>query len=173
MKALFIGRFQPFHNGHVSVIKKILKECDFIVIGVGSAQSSYTVENPFTAGERTEMIMAALGKEFAGKFCVIPIEDVNFNSVWVSHVESLVPKFERVYSNNSLVKLLFSDRGYEVSPIEFFDREKISGTSIRKLMLEGGDWQALIPKEVRGFIEDLKGEERVRLLSESDNVPGV
>src|SRR3970040_1541422 len=51
-RALWIGRFQPFHLGHLSMAKRILAEVDELVIGIGSAQYSHTPENPFTAGER-------------------------------------------------------------------------------------------------------------------------
>ncbi len=52
LTALLIGRFQPFHNGHLEVVKTISKKCDRMIIGIGSAQLSHTFENPFTAGER-------------------------------------------------------------------------------------------------------------------------
>jgi len=57
---LFVGRFQPFHNGHLMVIKGMVKVCEKVVIGVGSSQESMTPENPFTATERREMIQRAL-----------------------------------------------------------------------------------------------------------------
>ena len=37
-RALFIGRFQPFHNAHLADIKKILKENDEVLIAIGSSQ---------------------------------------------------------------------------------------------------------------------------------------
>ena len=58
--ALFIGRFQPFHEGHLSVVKRALRDNDFLLIGIGSAEEDYLPDNPFTAGERWEMIRAAL-----------------------------------------------------------------------------------------------------------------
>ena len=57
-RALFVGRFQPFHYGHLHAIEKILEECDELVLVVGSAQMSHEHDNPFTAGERIEMIRA-------------------------------------------------------------------------------------------------------------------
>ncbi|EQD45121.1 nicotinamide-nucleotide adenylyltransferase, partial [mine drainage metagenome] len=52
MRAFVVGRFQPFHNGHLHVIKEILSQYSSVIIGIGSAQYSHTMENPFTAGER-------------------------------------------------------------------------------------------------------------------------
>ncbi len=60
MTAFIIGRFQPFHKGHLEIIKTILKDNDHVIIGIGSAQFSHTLTNPFTAGERYLMISNTL-----------------------------------------------------------------------------------------------------------------
>ena len=58
--ALFIGRFQPFHEGHLDAVKQILAENEQVIIGIGSSQESGTSRNPFDAQQRTEMITKAL-----------------------------------------------------------------------------------------------------------------
>ncbi|MEM2571402.1 MAG: adenylyltransferase/cytidyltransferase family protein, partial [Thermoproteota archaeon] len=45
-RALFIGRFQPFHKGHLYSVKHILKEFDEVVVTIAAAQYSYTIDNP-------------------------------------------------------------------------------------------------------------------------------
>jgi len=52
MRGLLVGRMQPVHLGHLQVIRRILDEVDEVIIGVGSAQLSHTIKDPFTAGER-------------------------------------------------------------------------------------------------------------------------
>ena len=91
VSALLIGRFQPFHLGHLEVVKAIAKECDRLIVGIGSAQLSHTFENPFTAGERHLMISRALTDEGLHNFFLVPIVDINRYAVWVAHVSSLVP----------------------------------------------------------------------------------
>jgi nicotinamide-nucleotide adenylyltransferase len=59
-RGFYIGRFQPYHNGHHSVLERIARSVDEIVIGVGSAQLSHTLDNPFTAGERVLMLTRSL-----------------------------------------------------------------------------------------------------------------
>ena len=59
-RGLFVGRFQPFHIGHIKIVKKLLKSIDELIIIVGSSQLSHELENPFTAGERHYMIQSAL-----------------------------------------------------------------------------------------------------------------
>ena len=73
---LFVGRFQPFHNGHLAAVKHALKNVDYLYIVVGSAQRSHERDNPFTAGERIMMIKAALsrGGTIGAVYCpVVPI----------------------------------------------------------------------------------------------------
>lgn len=169
MRAFIVGRFQPFHKGHLEVIKEILKENKSLIIGIGSAQYSHTLENPFTAGERHLMISTCLEREKIYDFYLVPIEDVNSNPLWVAHVESLTPKFNRVYSNNPLVKRLFSEKGYEVNSLELINRSNWSGTRIREKMRNGDTWKSDVPDSVREIIEEIDGVQRLRDLSKSDD----
>ncbi len=112
-RAFYIGRFQPFHKGHLKVISEIAGEVDELVIGIGSAQLSHTQENPFTSGERILMISRSLESLDLYHY-VIPINDIYRNAEWVAHVRSMTPPFTAVFSNNPLVSRLFYESGYEV-----------------------------------------------------------
>jgi nicotinamide-nucleotide adenylyltransferase len=59
-RGLMLGRFQPFHKGHLALTKQILSECDELVIIIGSAQFNFIDKDPFSAGERVLMIHKAL-----------------------------------------------------------------------------------------------------------------
>jgi nicotinamide-nucleotide adenylyltransferase len=52
MRGLMMGRFQPFHFGHLDLVRQILKECDEVIIAITSSQFNYLDKDPFTAGER-------------------------------------------------------------------------------------------------------------------------
>ena len=164
MKALFVGRFQPFHNGHLRVLKTVYKDFDEIIIGIGSSQYSNTLENPFTAEERKEMIEKTLNAEGIKNYKIYFIPDIHNYPKWVSHVESIVPKFDVVISNNLLTSKLFSEKGYIVRNTPLFEREKYSGKEIRRRMLEGREWKNLVPKQVVDIIEKIKGVERIKNL---------
>lgn len=170
-RALFIGRFQPIHIGHVEAIKHILSENDEVIIVVGSAQYSHTFDNPFTAGERIEMVRMAL--EEAGielrRILTIPIPDVGSHSMWVTHVKSLTPSFQTVYTNNPLVTQLFREAGYEVRPVEMFRRSELIATRIRKMMVEDGEWRPLVPKSVAQFIDRIDGVKRLKTIVSTDS----
>lgn len=166
-RAFYIGRFQPYHNGHQSVLRRIAKTADEIVIGVGSAQQSHEAANPFTAGERVLMITAALdGLECP--FYVIPIEDIKRNALWVSHIISMTPPFSTVYSSNPLVMRLFQEAGMEVRSPEMYERETHSGTEIRARMLRGDPWEHLVPQSVVDVIREIDGVGRIRQIAKDD-----
>jgi nicotinamide-nucleotide adenylyltransferase len=169
MRAFVVGRFQPFHNGHLHVIKEILSDYSSVIIGIGSAQYSHTMENPFTAGERHLMISNSLESAGIFNFYIIPIEDVNSNPLWVAHVESLTPKFQSIYSNNPLVRRLFKEKGYDVQAVKLANRDEWSGTKIRKKILNGEPWEDQVPPAVSNIIMEVDGVNRIRELAEVDD----
>jgi nicotinamide-nucleotide adenylyltransferase len=166
-RGLYLGRFQPYHLGHHQVLKQIAKEVDEIIIGIGSAQKSHEIENPFTAGERVLMVSSAL-EEFNIKHYVIPIEDIQRNSLWVSHVKSMVPPFEIAYTNNPLVIELLSEAGIRVKQSPLFKRNNYSGTEIRRRMLAGDRWEHFIPEKVVAIIKEIDGVSRLKTIAQSD-----
>ncbi len=167
VRGILIGRMQPVHNGHMEVIKQILDEVDEIIIGIGSAQASHELKDPFTAGERIVMMSQALAERDIdpSRYYIIPMQDINFNAIWVSHVKMLTPPFNIVYSGNPLVKQLFSEEGYEVKQPPLYDRLHLSGTEVRRRILNDENWQELVPKASVDLINEISGVERLKNLS--------
>lgn len=165
-----IGRFQPPHKGHIEVINEILEEVDELIIGLGSAQLSHELDDPFTAGERILMLNKSLAESEVdlSRVYFIPIPDVNNNALWVSNVISFSPPFFKVYSGNPLVKRLFKERDFEVKSPPMFNREEYQGTEIRKRILEDKEWENLVPEGVREIIDEIDGVKRLKDLSKSD-----
>ncbi len=159
---LFIGRFQPFHNGHLAMVKQMEKECDELIIAVGSAQYAFYQQNPMTAGERIEAITNALKKELSKPFYVVPVEDINCYPNYVSHVESLVPKFNIIYTGNSIVAELFAAKGYEVKGVP--SAINICATEVRKKISKEEEWKEFVPEEIFSFLVRNKIDERIRRL---------
>jgi len=171
-RALYIGRFQPFHLGHLEAVKYILEKSSELIIVIGSAQHSHTLENPFTAGERAMMIRLALNEAEvdSSRYFIVPVTDLDIHGIWVSHVVSFTPSFDIVYTNEPLTKRLFMESAFKVMPIPFFNREICSATEIRRRMMNDGNWEELIPKSVVKFIKDIDGVERLQELAKSDKV---
>ncbi len=161
MKALIIGRFQPFHKGHLRLMEFAAKEADTLIIGIGSSQESGTRENPFSAEERRSMIENSL----AGiKFKIFNIPDINNNELWVPHVKQIISEFDSVYTNAELERHLFREAGCKVRETPFFDRGNYSGTEIRRRILAGEMWEDLVPEGTLRVMEEIRGEERIRNL---------
>ena len=170
-RGIYIGRFQPFHEGHRNVVERITDEVDELVLGIGSADASHTARNPFTAGERIMMITKCLADLDLVTYAV-PIEDLERNSVWVSHVESMSPDFDVAYSNNPLVVQLFREAGVEIHRSKMFDRDVLEGKEVRDRMITDGDWESLVPDAVVEVVEEINGIERIQMVSDSDSNGG-
>ena len=99
-RALFIGRFQPFHNAHLIDVKKVLKEVDEVIIAVGSSWEKNTLENPFSYNERKKMIEAALKANKIKKYRIYPVPDLYNDRKWVEYIKKNLPRYEFVYSGN-------------------------------------------------------------------------
>jgi len=171
-RGLFVGRFQPFHLGHLNAIKDVLKEIEELVIVIGSAQYSHRLNDPFTAGERLIMVRNALeeAKIDYSRVWVVPVPDVHLHMMWVSALEGYTPSFDVVYSNEPLTRRLFIEAGYKVKTIRFHERKLYSSTKIRERMLEGKSWEKLVPKSVAAFLKEIDGINRLRDLTKSDKM---
>jgi nicotinamide-nucleotide adenylyltransferase len=169
-RGLFIGRFQPFHLGHLEVIKKILTEVKEVVIVIGSSQYSHLVDNPFTAGERIFMVRSALEESeiLCNFFWIVPVPDVHLHMMWVSALKGYTPQFQIVYSNEPLTQRLFKEAGYQVEPIRFYKRKLYSSTEIRRRIIEGERWEELVPFSVAEYLKKIDGINRLKDLVKSD-----
>ena len=162
MNALFIGRFQPFHKGHLLFLQSICNQYNEIIIGIGSSQYNNTQENPFSYDERKMMIEKSLDTVGVKNYRIVTIPDIHNPPKWVSHVVSIVTDFDVVLSNNSFTKKLFSEKGYAVKETSLIKREKYSGKEIRKRMMQNKSWEKLVPEPVVTIINDIDGLRRVQ-----------
>lgn len=169
-RGLYVGRFQPFHKGHLKAIEFILNEVEELAIVIGSAQYSHKINNPFTAGERLVMISRALKESSIdlSRVWIVPVPDVHLHMLWVSALEGYTPRFDVVFSNEPLTRRLFMEAGYKVKKIRFFERRLYTSTLIREKMIKGDDWKELVPKSVETFLQEIDGINRLRDLNRTD-----
>jgi nicotinamide-nucleotide adenylyltransferase len=174
-RGLMIGRFQPFHNGHLALAKQILAECDELIIAIGSAQFNFIEKDPFTAGERITMIYRSLKEAgIATRRCyMIPLANYENNATWLNYLKMMLPQFSVVYSGNDFVKLLVEkqDPKIEVRKPKFMKKAHYNGTHIRSLMSNGKAWKRLVPPSTANFIDEIDGVKRVKLLAHVDSLP--
>jgi bifunctional NMN adenylyltransferase/nudix hydrolase len=85
------GRFQPFHNGHYSLLAKALELAKDVLVLIGSAKQPRTIKNPFTAEERGGMIAEALSYPIASNVHFGTLIDTPYdNSKWAQQVKCKV-----------------------------------------------------------------------------------
>ena len=166
-RGLYIGRFQPFHYGHLHALNWILEREDEVIVAIGSAQFSHTLRNPFTLSERVEMIWRVVKvRKLTSRVIIVGVPDTDEqHSMWVSLIRSYVPRFKRAYTNDPLSRLLLREGGVDVRNIPFFKRDEYEATRIRQLMINGGEWEKVVPPEVVEVIKEVKGVERLRELA--------
>jgi len=162
MNALYIGRFQPFHNGHFNVIKNLSKKYTKIIIGIGSSQYQDLKDNPFSAEERKLMIDKTLKSTGIENYEIVFIPDIHDPPNWVDHVLSVYSDFNIIISNNDFTRELFAKKGYPVENTPYFKKDIYSGKVIRRRIENNETWIDLVPKQVFKTIVEIDGENRIK-----------
>lgn len=157
--SLFIGRFQPFHNGHLKVIKDILKTNESITIVIAGPEKP-NEKNPFSFGEREEMLKKVFDNEGV-RYEIRKIPDVNDDGEWNEEIKKL-GEFDVAYSRNPWTIRCLKKAGIPVKKHKFYRRWKNCGREIRERILKGEEWKDLVPEEVYEYVRKIKGEERIR-----------
>jgi nicotinamide-nucleotide adenylyltransferase len=174
-RGLMLGRFQPFHKGHLALTKQILSECDELLIIIGSAQFNFIDKDPFSAGERVLMIHEALKEAGVdlSRCYIIPVANDENNARWLAYIRSMVPPFDVLYSGNDFVKYLArsQDSSIVIEDPMFAEINEYNGTNIRRLMQEGKPWEHLVPPAVAKVIQQVGGIVRINMLARSDSNP--
>jgi nicotinamide-nucleotide adenylyltransferase len=149
MTALFIGRFQPFHLGHLDALKQISKDNDFIKIGIGSSDKYNQKDNPYDFDFRSKLINE-IKNLINSKIEIFSIPDIDDDYKWVSYVGSIVGDYDIVFSGNDHVLDLFARENIEIKKIKF--NIDISASKIRDMILNKEDFKKYLPKEIWNFL---------------------
>jgi nicotinamide-nucleotide adenylyltransferase len=167
VRGILVGRFQPFHRGHLSAVRDSSREVDELIIVIGSSQRSHEFRNPFTAGERIEMIRETLIAEQVideHRIMLIPVPDTDIHYLWTYQMDLLVPRYDRVYTNDPFTEYLFTERGIKVVQPRLHKRRDLSATRVRRRMVMDEDWQSLVSRRTAEFIATINGVKRIQSL---------
>lgn len=164
MNGLLIGRFQPFHFGHLAAIEFALENVNGLSIGIGSSNRFNEKRNPFTADERKEMILSSLDESLLNKVKVYYIPDVDEHEKWTYLVDSIVPKYDIVFSNDDFTHSLFKKRGIKVVSVPLKDRNVLSGTEIRAKITSGQNWKEFVPEGTQKVLLKINANQRLKNL---------
>ena len=159
---VFIGRFQPFHNGHKRVIDRALELSEKVIILVGSTNVGRSMRNPFTFEERKDVISKTydpkhFGAEYAkdsvlqnrqDRLTILPLNDNTYNDTrWIEQVQGLVAENTKSGDRIGLIGCAKDHTGYylELFPtwrserVQFLD--PINATDLRELYWSYGATQ--------------------------------
>ena len=164
MNGLLIGRFQPFHLGHLEALQFALSKVDKLWVGLGSSNRPVEKNNPFTAEQRKEMILSSIDDSMKEKISIYFFPDLDNHMKWVEKIDTIVPKFDIIFSNDDLTKHLYSKRNIQVLSIPFLNRESLSGTNIRDLIISDQKWNNFVPDGTRNFLEKTGAKEHLKNL---------
>jgi len=164
MNGLLIGRFQPFHLGHLEALQFALSKVDKLWVGLGSSTKPVEKNNPFTAEQRKEMILSSIDDSMKERISIFFIPDLDNHLKWIEKIDTIVPKFEIIFSNDELTKHLYSKRDIKVESIPFLNRESLSGTNIRDLIISDQKWDDLVPDGTRNFLKNIGAKEHLKNL---------
>lgn len=172
-RGLYIGRFQPLHKGHFHSLNWCFERTDELIVVVGSSNKSFEYRNPFTAGERIEIIRRAIQEEDPSnlnKIILIPVPDIGTHILWTRNVDLLVPNYDTVFSNDPFTYMLYDQRGMKIIRPEMINREHMSATEVRQRIVNDFYWQDLLLDSTIKLIESFNGVERIKKLHEMARV---
>ena len=180
---VFIGRFQPFHNGHKSVVDRALTLSDRVLILVGSANRTRSKRNPFTYQEREEAIRSVYPNN--PNVIVHPLNDVMYgDNLWVSQVQDIVAKYSS--ERTGLIGCDKDHTSYYLNLFPTWGAERvdyvnpINSTQLRDMFLTYGtnahwvSWASspeselkmYVPKEVFAWLEVFENSDRYSWVKE-------
>jgi len=164
---IFIGRFQPFHTGHESVIRKALELSDKVIVLIGSAYQPRTVRNPWDFNERESLMRLAFSQEENRRILAFPLLDQTYNNQrWIKSVQQLVsgivhnkiassPKVGLIgHQKDSSSEYLTLFPQWEREEVENY--ENISSTDIRELYFDNGELSSSLNSNVAIALEKFK-----------------
>lgn len=164
---VFIGRFQPFHNGHLAVVRKGLAEGKHVLVLAGSARRPRNIRDPFTAEERAAFITAALTAEEAKRVTVAPLADAMYNdAVWIRNVHRAVfDCIEDLYPGKNEVDLRIGLVGHSKDRTSYYLRlfptwgavnvsnhQGVDATALRQLYFEQPFETGKLPADVETLL---------------------
>lgn len=147
---VFIGRFQPFHQGHLAVLETALEQASQVIVLLGSALQPRTFRNPWTWQEREQMLRACLAQELQDRVRVLPLQDMPYQQTrWVTQVQQRVQQL--VARNHSASRpARIGLVGHQLNQSHYYPRwfpqwqalgvphrDGISGTAIREHYFAG------------------------------------
>lgn len=122
---------------------------------------SFEKRNPFTADERKEMILSSLDSKIQERVKIFFVPDTGDHDKWTFHVDSIVPEYDVVFSNDDFTITLYKKRGKNVMEVPLLKRDTISGTNIREMIIDDKNWSDLVPEGTKKVLLKIDAKSRL------------
>lgn len=164
-QCVFVGRFQPMHNGHLGVIKWILGQKIDLSIVIGSLQEFGTKKNPLGFFERKEMLERVLEAEGIDKVKIFGLPDFHNDVAWgkkLREITNLDPQEASLVTLNPWPASAAKTAGFvQAEHPVFFNG--LSATIVREKIFKGEAWEELVPEYVSSRLKESGGVDRIRV----------
>lgn len=108
------------------------------------------------------MIISSIDKKTTGRIKIYYLPDTGDHSKWVQTVNSIVPKYDVVFSNDELTQHIFERHGVKVISVTLKQRESLSGTNLREKIANDKDWKNLVPDGTRNVLLKINAKDRLQ-----------
>jgi len=185
---VFIGRFQPFHLGHLQVVREGLRQAGHLIVLIGSAHAAPTIRNPWSHVEREAMLRGALSEDENRRLLVAPLMDVLYNDeAWVRNVQAtvdgLVTAHHRQPHRRPRIGLIGHSKDHTAYYLKLFPQwgsvavanyQGINATAIREAYFEADaagkplaeSLRRLLPENVQQALQDFRKSDAYREICE-------
>ena len=157
MKAGFIGRFKPLHNGATAILLHLVNNYEFVKIAIGSSNMPRSLKNPFTAIESKDMIMAVLKNYNNYSIHLIPdfghIPKYKDGNKWKETVKKELEDVDYIYTGNEYVKNLLENDFKIKNPLKI-SKINVKGSLVRYKMAKNENISQLVPKEALLYLQE-------------------
>lgn len=157
---VYIGRFQPFHNGHLHVINEAKKRARKVIVLAGSASGPLTGRNPFASNLVMNMIVTSTGRHRdPTPIAIEPLFDYTYeNPLWIEQVRRIVARHQTQDAwQVGIIGHRRDDSSFYLDcfpewPVEIIEEHQcesgvpVSATRIRELMFGGETLE--VPEEI-------------------------
>ncbi len=182
---VYIGRFQPFHNGHLLTLQYAFQKARRVIVLVGSHKSARSIRNPWTTEERMEMIRSVVGRgpvdSIQDKLILAELEDYTYNDEkWIARVQEIVNGLKAVYGTGGKIGITGFDKDsssyylkifpqWEVCPPD--NHEPLDATDMRNLYFDSGTiLSGKLPQGVVEWLVNWKKTEEYKKIKEEFRV---
>ncbi len=163
--AVLIGRFQPFHNGHLHLLQRALECAPTVIVVLGSAFHARNTKNPLTWQERAAMIAGVLPEAQRQRVRFVATRDYYDDRRWSAEVRRLVEEVAGEQARIVLVGHVKDASSYYLRHFPHWTLEAleragdIDATDIRRLWFEAEDMEVTLdvmaqtlPTSVRQYL---------------------